>query len=344
MSNVMPRVTLREVAERAGVHPATVSRALSPETQGMVNSRTLDRVLAAARELNYRTNVIARSLRTQRSLTVGVLIPDITNPLFPSIVRGIEDTLGAEGYTSLIAYTDGQADRATRRIDRLRQRGVDGLIVATARLREPALEELQAEGVVVVQVNRRSTSRSLPSVTTDAASGIDQAVEHLVGLGHERIAYLGAPLRVSTGRGRWAAFQRAMRLRDLDVPEARVAFTDAVSVGDGARLGGEILQGDPGVTAIVTANDLLALGCYTALNQIGRRCPEDVSVIGFNDMPFADRFAPPLTTVGFDKYEMGAAAARALLGRLNGSDPGKLRVELDTRLIVRESTSPPARR
>ncbi|NLT04790.1 MAG: LacI family transcriptional regulator [Solirubrobacterales bacterium] len=342
-SGLMPRVTLREVADHAGVHPATVSRALNPETQAMVNSETLARVLASARELKYQTNTIARSLRTQRSLTVGVLIPDIMNPLFPSIVRGIEDTLDKADYTSLIAYTDGRADRVTARLDRLRQRGVDGLIVATAQLRDPTLEALLEEGVAVVQVNRRSTSRLIPSVTADAAGGMLAAIRHLAELGHERIAYAGAPLRVSTGRARIDAFRRGMRAVGLELASERIEQTESVSVGEGARVGRELLERDPQLTAIVTANDLIALGCYDAVREAGRDCPADVSVIGFNDMPFTDRFDPPLTSVHFDQYEMGATAAAMLLRRLAGEESGAPRVELETTLVVRASTAPPPR-
>jgi len=341
ISGLMPKVTLREVAEHAGVHPATVSRALNPETQGMLNSETLARVLAAARELNYQTNTIARSLRTQRSLTVGVLIPDIMNPLFPSIVRGIEDTLDRADYTSLIAYTDGRVDRVDARLSRLRQRGVDGLIVATAQLRDPTLEELLAEGVAVVQINRRSTSKAIPSVTADAAGGMLAAIRHLAELGHERIAYAGAPLRVSTGRARLDAFRRGMRAAGLEVVAERIEQTQSVSVGEGARAGRELLARAPDLTAIVTANDLIALGCYDAVAEAGRSCPDDVSVIGFNDMPFTDRFDPPLTSVHFDQYEMGASAAAMLLRRLSGESSGAPRVELETTLVVRASTAAP---
>lgn len=336
-------VTLRHVAEHAGVHPATVSRALNPETQQMVSADTLRLVLASARALNYRTNAIARSLRTQRSMTVGVVIPDITNPLFPRMVRGIDDALEGVQYASLIAYTDGRDERLLDRFDVLRQRGVDGLIVATARHTDRALDSLEASGVPVVQLNRRSQNRAIPSVTADDRGGVRLAVEHLVELGHRRIALVGGPQTHSTGRARLAGFRAAMRRAGLEIAPGDVQLGQAVTMDEGRRACAGLLTEHPDVTAIVAGNDLMALGCYDAIRAAGLRCPRDLSVIGYNDMTFADRFDPPLTTVRFDHYEMGAAAVDVLMGRLRSTDPAPapVRLELETQLVVRASTAPP---
>jgi LacI family transcriptional regulator len=340
-----PSVTLRDVAERAGVHPATVSRALNLQTRGMVSAETLERVLESARELNYRTNAIARSLRTQRSQTVGVVIPDIANPLFPRIVRGIDNALEEVRYGSLVAYTDGRDDRLLERFELLRQRGVDGLLVATARHSDPALDMLVAGQVPVVQINRRSQNNAIPSVTPDDRGGIRSAVEFLVELGHEKIAHLAPPKSHSTGRSRIAGFRAAMRRAGLPVPPGFVQSGRFITLDEGARLCAALLEAHPEVTAIVAGNDLMALGCYDALSAAGLRCPEDVSIVGFNDMPFAERFDPPLTTVRFDHYEMGAAAVGVLLRRLTAGDaePAEVHLELETQLVVRGSTAPPRR-
>ncbi|HWD74087.1 MAG TPA: LacI family DNA-binding transcriptional regulator [Solirubrobacteraceae bacterium] len=338
-----PSVTLREVAEHAGVHPATVSRALNPQTQQMVSADTLQRVLQSARELNYRTNAIARSLRTQRSQTVGVVIPDIANPLFPRIVRGIDDALEDVRYASLVTYTDGRDDRLLERFELLRQRGVDGLLVATARHNDPPLDMLVAAGIPVVQINRRSQNKAIPSVTPDDRGGIRSAVELLAELGHERIALMAPPQTHSTGRARIAGFRSAMRRARLEVPAGLVQSARAVTLEEGRRICTSLLDAHPDVTAIVAGNDLMALGCYDSLRAAGRRCPDDVSVIGFNDMPFAERFDPPLTTVRFDHYEMGAAAVGVLLRRLRASETESpaAHLELETRLVVRGSAAPP---
>jgi LacI family transcriptional regulator len=186
-------VTLRDVARRAAVHPGTVSRALNEETRALVNQATAQRVIDAAEELGYKPNPIARGLKTNRSYTVGVLIPDLTNPLFPPIVRGIEDRLGEAGYTSLIANTENDPERERADVLALRTRQVDGFIAATARHDHELLAEMAAAGERVVLVNRRLADGSLPAVTGDDREGMRLAVEHITGLGHTRVAHLGGP-------------------------------------------------------------------------------------------------------------------------------------------------------
>src|SRR6266508_4204214 len=203
-------VTLRDVARVAGVHPATVSRALNVETRALVNEETAKRVIDAAEELGYKPNRIARGLKTNRSYTVGVLIPDLTNPLFPPIVRGIEDRLGEAGYTSLIANTENDPERERSDVLALRARQVDGFITATARRDHELLWEMVAAGERVVLVNRRVADGSLPAVTGDDREGMRLAVEHITALGHSRIAHLGGPQEVSTGYQRHQGFLEAM--------------------------------------------------------------------------------------------------------------------------------------
>ncbi|MFZ5846412.1 MAG: LacI family DNA-binding transcriptional regulator, partial [Actinomycetota bacterium] len=201
---------LRDVAEAAGVHAATASRALNPETRRLVNAETARRVLKAAEALGYQPNPIARSLKTAKSRTIGVVIPDLTNPLFPPIVRGIEDVLGPAGYTLVIVNTDNDAQREEELVSSLRSRQVDGLIVATARLDHPLLQKLHDQGVPMVLVNRRSEHLDVPCITPDDAAGVSLAVKHLAGLGHRRIVHLAGPQSTSTGVIRANAFRTAL--------------------------------------------------------------------------------------------------------------------------------------
>src|SRR3954464_14743058 len=203
-------VTLRDVARAANVHPGTVSRALNAQTRRLVNEETAERVMRAAAELGYRPNPIARGLKTKRSFTVGVLLPALTNPLFPPIVRGIEDRLGAAGYTSLIANTDNDPDRERQDFDAMRARQVDGFITATPRLDRDFQSETEGVEQPIVLVNRRLEDESLPAVTADDYEGARLAVEHVAALGHRRIAHLGGPQAVSTGRQRRRGFVEAM--------------------------------------------------------------------------------------------------------------------------------------
>jgi LacI family transcriptional regulator len=334
-------VTLRDVARAAGVHPGTVSRALNPATEALVNEDTVRRVRAAAARLGYRPNPMARGLKTNRSYTVGVLVPDIQNPLFPPIIRGIDDRLAAAGYTPLIANTENDPERERHDFEALRARQVDGFITATARLDHELLDAVAASGTPLVLVNRRVEDGGLPSAVADDREGARQAVAHLVELGHRRIAHLAGPQEISTGRGRLEGFETAMAQAGLEVDPALVRFARAFTEPEGARVCDELLGGAAGFTAVVAGNDLLALGCYDVLERRGLECPRDLSVVGFNDMPFADRFHPPLTTVHIPHYELGAAAADLLLERLADPAAPPRTLEVDTRLVVRGSTARP---
>jgi LacI family transcriptional regulator len=337
-----PAVTLKDVARRAGVHAATASRALNPETRLLVSEVTARRVLAAATELGYRPNAVARSLRTRRSHTVGVLIPDLNNPLFPPIVRGLEDRLDADGYVALIGNTDGDDARERRVFEQMRARHVDGYVLATAHLRNPGLDEAVRAGVPVVLMNRVARDNSFPAVSVDNERGIELEVSHLTSLGHRHIACIAGPQDVSTGLERYRGFESAMASAGLDIPPGRVAFAQSFSIEEGYRCAKEVLTGPEQCTAVAAANDMLAVGCYLALSEAGLRCPDDISVVGFNDMPFIDMLKPPLTTIAFSHYQVGTQAAQLLLERLNGS-PGPVKVlYLPPELIIRGSTAAPS--
>ena len=334
-------VTIRDVARVAKVHPGTVSRALNADTRALVNEETAERVLRAAEELGYRPNPIARGLKTNRSYTIGVLIPDITNPLFPPILRGIEDRLGEAGYTSLIVNTDNDPDRERIHIEAMRARQVDGFISATARLDRELLAEAAAAGKPLVLVNRSLEDGSAPAVTVDDAFGIRLAVEHIADLGHKRIGHVSGPQNLSTGHRRYLGFVEAMTDAGLEVRSEHVRFSKWFTEDEGARVCAELLDAAADLTAIVAANDLLALGCYDTLEERGLRCPDDISIVGFNDMPFVDRLRPPLTTVRVPQREIGTVAADLMLQRLTDEANGASEILLEPTLVLRGSTAPP---
>ncbi len=335
-----PPVTLKDVAARAGVHPATASRALNPETRLLVSEETARRVLEAATALGYTPNPVARSLRTRRSHTVGVLIPDLNNPLFPPIVRGLEDRLAAAGYVALIGNTDFDDDRERVVFEQLRARHVDGFVLATAHLHSPLLAEAARAELPVVLVNRLADDYRFPSVSVDNERGIRMAVAHLAGLGHRRIAHIAGPQDTSTGLSRYRGFAAAMADHGLPVPADLVAFAKAYTVQEGLRCCRALLESAAGCTAIAAGNDLLALGCYEALDDMGLSCPADISVVGFNDMPFLDRLRPPLTTVRFPHYQVGTEAAQLLLERIGGPGGPVKVLYLAPEFVVRGSTAP----
>jgi LacI family transcriptional regulator len=339
----MPGVaaTLRDVARLADVHPGTVSRALNPETRRLVNEDTARRVLEAAAQLDYRPNPIARGLKTNRSFTIGVLVPDLTNPLFPPIVRGIQDRLEQAGYTPLIANTDNDRERERNDFEAMRARQVDGVITATARLDHGVLDEISAAGLPIVLVNRRFEDGLLSSSTVDDHEGARLAVTHLAELGHTRIAHLGGPQDVSTGHARYEGFMDGMQQAGIAVDPALVRCGTAFTESEGERACRELLDGGGRPTAIVAGNDLMALGCYDVFAASGIGCPADVSVVGFNDMPFSERFSPPLSTIRIPHYDIGSAAAELLLERLQQPDAPARHVVQTPRLVVRSSTASP---
>jgi LacI family transcriptional regulator len=334
--------TLRDVAEGAGVHAATASRALNPATRGLVNADTARRVIKVAEALGYRPNPMARGLKTAKSGTVGLVIPDLTNPFFPPIVRGIEQVLEPAGYSGLIVNTDNDLVRERTQVELLRSRQVEGLIVATALVDHPLLEQLHRERVPMVMVNRHPHGIDLPSVTPDDATGVALAVKHLAELGHRRIAHLAGPTSTSTAVVRARAFRSTVRELGLDEDPALTAPCRAWSEEAGADALRGLLDAGAGFTAVVAANDLIALGCYDVFAERGISCPDQVSVVGFNDMPFLDKLRPPLTSVSIRHQQIGAEAARLLLDSLADPDRPARSVLLPLSLVVRGSTAPPA--
>ena len=334
-------VTLRDVARRAGVHAGTASRALNPATRSLVNSDTAKKVIQAAEDLDYRPNPIARGLKTNKSFTLGVLIPDLTNPLFPPIVRGIEDTLATVGYTALLANSDNDPEKERLHFETMKGRQVDGFIMATAERDHPLIEDAMAADVPIVLVNRTVDSSRAFAVITDDHRGTTLAVEHLVGLGHRRIAHVVGPERYSTGKARREGFTDAMRKAGLEPDPGITRFTNTFTEDEGARVFKSLLEEGGDFTAVVAGNDLLALGCYDVMAEVGLSCPDNLSIIGYNDIPFLDKLRPPLTTIRIPHYQIGVRATELVLRRIQDPDTEPVTLELDPELVLRGSTAPP---
>ncbi len=334
---VNDRVNLADVAKAAGVHVSTASRALNPATRSVVSDATVAKVVEAAEQLGYRPNPLARGLRTDRTFTVGIVVPDLENPLFPPLVRGAEAALGAEGYALLVGNTDNDREHTEAVVSALVDQLVDGLILATAELGDSLLPALRAEGVSVVLVNRESDDPSIPAVVGDDFAGIGLAVDHLVGQGHRAIGHVAGPGRLSTGVGRAEAFRSHMGRHGLEAPVEEAAW---FRMEPGLEAATALLERHPELSAVVAANDLLALGAYRAAIDAGRRVGAELSVTGYNDMPFVDLMQPPLTTVRVPYREMGALAAKTLVAILGGADPPET-VRMAPELCVRGSTAPP---
>jgi LacI family transcriptional regulator len=339
--NVNGRPTLKDVAREAGVHVSTASRALNPATSSVVNPETLKRVVEAAERLGYRPHPLARGLRTNQTMSIGMVIPDVENPLFGPIVAGAESVLVEDGYSLLIGNADRGVEHAEAVIEDMIERHVDGLILATATRDDGQMAMAGSQGIPIVLVNRTVDKGDVPAIVGDDHAGIALAVDHLVSLGHRRIGHVAGPSWVSTGIGRRDAFVAAMERHGLDAGPDVIEEAEWYQVEPGANASAALLDRHPDMTAIVAANDLLALGCYRTIRSLGKEVGPDISVTGYNDIPLLDLMQPPMTAVRVPHRQMGAEAASTLLAMIAGTEYHKGTKLLTPTLVVRGSTAPP---
>lgn len=338
-------ITLKDIARKTGVHVSTVSRALDSDGQKSLTPEVVERVRKAAEQMGYRRNRMASSLRTRKTMTIGLMIPDITNTLFPPIVRGVEQALEEAGYASIIVNTDDIADRESRLFDVLLERGVDGIIDAAASQDAPRVKIAQTQGIPIVTVNRQLGSSAIPSVINDDAEGVRLALDHLYDAGHRKIAHIAGPQNLSTSIARLAAFNAAAQELGLDLPPSATVMSKHYNEEQGRHCTGHLLRQDWKCTAILCANDRLALGAIAEIHKHGLSCPEDISVTGFNDVPFLDLIPPGLTTIRVQQNAIGRLAAELLLKMIKDKTAAIPRTTiLPVKLIERGSVAPPRMR
>lgn len=325
--------TLSDVAAAAGVAISTVSRALSNPAR--VNAATRERIQKVAAEMHYVPSDSARALTSGKTKTVAVLVSDVTNPFYFDIIRGTQQQLRAAGYTQLLVDTEESDELEDGMLHRLR-RSYDGAILAASRLSERRLTALSAE-IPLVAINRQTPG--VPTVFIDTPNGINQAVEHLVSLGHTRIAYAAGPETSWPNEGRWRALQRAAKRHGI-VPGRIGPFAPRRSAGAAAADAAV----NAGITACIAFNDLLAIGMLQRLRQRGVRVPDDISIVGCDDIFGADFCNPPLTTLTAPIEQAGRTAVSILLARLGDPTAPVPRrgATLPTHLTIRSSTGPKA--
>ncbi len=331
--------TLQEVADAAGVHRSTASRALNPEKSHLIGQDVVERVQAAALRMGYQRDVLAAGLRTRRSRLIGVVVPDMANLVFAPILSAIETVLAENGYSALIANAGGGVDQQIRIVDQLIAHRVEGVVLAKAQRDDPVLTRCLEAGVPAVLVNRAETGTRASTVISDDIGGMRLAVEHLAGLGHRRIGHIAGPQHLSTGVLRRQGFEQAMARAGL--PAGAIAVASAYTRDAGRAAAAELLDRHPDLTAVATANDLLALGLYLEMRARGLACPGDISVVGHNDMPLIDMVDPPLTTVHIHHGDMGRQAAELLLKRIVSQDAAPVTRIIEPELVLRGSTAPP---
>ncbi len=326
--------TIKRVADRAGVSIATVSRASADP--GAVSEELLRRVQEAARALNYRPSRAARLLRGVTSQAVGVVIPDLENPFFTAVVRGIDSALQAAGYTLLLANSDEDPERERNMLAMLRAEGVAGIIFVPINAARGAYREVLAPPLHTVAVDRLPVNLRPDLVTVDNVDGTRRGVAHLVALGHREVALLGGPLRHSTATQRERGYEEA--LRDAGLPVRPELIYRADFREGGGYEGMKALLALPGrPTAVFVANNLMALGAFRALHEAGVRIPQELALVGFDDMPWATSLNPPLTAVSQPSQEIGSAAADLLLDRIARPERAIRHLILETTLVVRAS-------
>lgn len=327
--------TIAEVAARAGVSIATVSRVLA----GMPGARpeTRERVLAVARELRYRPSGVAQSLKRRATRTLGLIITDIANPFFPDLVRAVEDAAREAGYTVLLCNGADDPEREAAYLELLASRRVDGMIVASSALTERHGRWLATAPLPAVLVNCADAEGRLPAILSDSRDGGRQAATHLLGLGHRQLGHIRGPRPHAAAAERHAGVLDALADAGVDQRTLIVVEGDG-HVAGGERAARELLRLGPNTTAMACYNDLTAIGALRAVRALGLAAPGDVSVVGFDDIDLARYVDPPLTTIAQQTEHMGRWAVRALIGG-DGPSPGA--EMLPVHLVVRGSTAPP---
>ena len=328
MSNIL------DVALKSKVSIATVSRVVNNSSH-KVNPTTRKKVLKAIRELDYRPNALAKGLLMKKTMTIGIIIPDISNPYYAEIVRGIQDMADRYGYAIILLNTDRNRDRIIKHIYFLREKSADGIIFSGGIIHgEKVLSSLKELRERVVVIGRHKAD--FTAVVVDNVGGAMKATHHLIGLHHKRIGFIGGPDKSTSATERLSGYKNALIQSDYSVDKKLIKKGD-LTPRSGYLLAKELIQTER-LTAIFAANDQMAFGAIRAAKESGLRVPGDFSVVGFDNIPFSSYFDPSLTTVEIPMYAIGAAAMEMLVNLISEKNAEKLRW-FDTKLLIRDSTT-----
>jgi DNA-binding LacI/PurR family transcriptional regulator len=328
--------SLTDVARVAGVSIATVSRVIShPEKVTLETQQLVQRVMS---DLDYRPNRVARRLRQRggRRHLLGLIIPDIQNPFFAEIARGVEDVAYANQFAVMLCNSDEDLKKEAFYLDVMRDESVDGIILPPINDRDPAVLKFVESGMPMVSVDRSLANSPIDQVEVDNRQGAREAVEHLISLNHRRIGLITGKLNVSTSRERKGGYEEALAAHGIALDEAYIRVGDNKQAS-GRALAEELLVIPNRPTALFVTNNLMAVGAIEGIHKRGLRIPADVAIIGFDDLPWAEALDPPLTVVRQPAYEVGRAAVELLLRRLENRDAPAAALRLRPRLILRRS-------
>lgn len=329
------------VAQRAKVSKATVSRVMNGTAN--VSPETAERVRRAVEELNFYPDINAQTLGSGRSGLYGLIISDITNPYFPELVKAFEDMAVEHGQDVLISNTDYDPARMERCVVRMLQRQVDGVAIMTSEMEESLIQSFSARQIPTVFMDTQTTAPNAVVVNVDYAAGVRQSLQHLFSLGHKRIAFISGPLKLSSARIRYEAFLEELREHGIEKDDRLIEEGDHRTDG-GHEAMKRILARGMKPTAVFASNDLTAIGAMGALHEAGYAVPQDISVVGFDDIQLSAYTSPTLTTLHVPRRELAATAFRSLFRHRD--EPLRKRTQphsesvITPRLIVRESTGP----
>ena len=326
--------TIKDVAKLAGVHPSTVSRVINDDPR--ISEKTKKKILLIVNKLRYTPNAIARGLKTKRTYTLGMLIPDITNPFFAEIARGVEDVANKNNFNVILCNTDDKLKKERIYLQILRGKRVDGLILGTAHVKDKSILELEMKKFPYILISRNIEGLDKNCIIVDDVEGGMMATEYLIKLGHRRIAHITGPLKTRSALNRLKGYKLALKKYKIKYQEELVEEGD-FRIKGGYQAMKKFLKLLEPPRAIFAANDLLALGAMQAIQKKNFHIPEDFSVVGFNDIELASFVYPALTTIRQPMLEMGELAVKMLLRIIEEGEFNQRRVILQPKLIIRES-------
>ena len=339
MSSINKRITIKEVAKEAKVSPSTVGRAIGG--YGYVSGQTRRKILKTAKKLNYHPNLLASNFRRQKTHTIGLIIPDVTNPFFTTVARGVEDQARKKQFKVFVCSTDEDPDIEKEYIDDLIQRRVEGFVIAPSTGGGKHLFDLQSDKIKFVVVDREVKNLKADIVHSDNVDGAYRLTNYLIKLGHRRIGIINGAMQTSVAIQRFTGYKKALL-------ESNVPIVDALVKGNDWRMESsykhtmELLTSKFSPTAIFAANNILGVGVLRALREMGLKVPTDMSVVCFDDVPVASLMYPFLTVVAQSPYTMGKLATQILLERRSGQGPAERQdIVLKPNFIIRESCRPP---
>lgn len=328
------KVTIKDIAKEADVSITTVSRVLNNKPD--VGDDTRAKILKIIEDMNYNPNSVARGLVMQKTHTIGLIIPDISNPFFPQIVRAVEDKAQELGYSVIFFNTDNHLERERKAVELFKSKQVDGLIVSLSLGNEEILKNLKAANYPVVQIDRSVLDHSYPLVSIDNQKSAYKMVEYLLKKGHKKIAHISGDLNTTTARERLSGYKKALKNYKVEINEDYIIEGDYTQ--DSAYQAMQnLLKLEVLPTAVFAANDLSAAGVYKAVFSANLKIPEDIAVAGHDDINLASLLKPELTTMRQPKYKMGERAVTVLLAMINNENEKIEDQILNTDLIIRES-------